>query len=160
MTNYLSRDDFLNLVRLGPLVSVDLVVADGAGAILLGRRRNEPARGDWFVPGGRILKGETIEAAVARVRAAELGAAGSFGAARLIGAYTHMYDANFAEAPGVTTHYVVLAHAIPASGLDLARLPTDQHDAWRWLAAPGDLGPGEGRVHPHTLPYFAARRGA
>ena len=34
-----------------PLVSVDLV-AKHDGGVLLGRHENEPAKGEWFVPGG------------------------------------------------------------------------------------------------------------
>jgi len=33
------------------------------GAVLLVKRRNEPSRGRWSVPGGSLEAGETVEAA-------------------------------------------------------------------------------------------------
>jgi colanic acid biosynthesis protein WcaH len=69
----LSRDDFLAVVTLTPLVSIDLVVVDEEGYILVGKRTNEPAYGTWFVPGGRVNKDETLDAAFERIATDELG---------------------------------------------------------------------------------------
>ncbi|WP_286745065.1 NUDIX domain-containing protein, partial [Aquabacterium sp. UBA2148] len=46
-----------------PLVSIDLVLTDESNRLLLGLRRNAPARGWWFTPGGRIRKNEPLAAA-------------------------------------------------------------------------------------------------
>ncbi|MBM3301388.1 MAG: NUDIX domain-containing protein, partial [Deltaproteobacteria bacterium] len=40
---------------------------------LSSRRDNEPAKDQWFTPGGRILRGETIHQAVKRVLHKETG---------------------------------------------------------------------------------------
>lgn len=45
---------------------VGAVVLDDAGRLLLVRRRNEPGRGLWSVPGGRVEPGETPAGAAAR----------------------------------------------------------------------------------------------
>jgi hypothetical protein len=66
---------FLEVVRNAPLVSIDLIVRDHDGRILVGRRVNQPAKGTWFVPGGSIRKGETLARALARISDAELGVA-------------------------------------------------------------------------------------
>ena len=50
-----------------PLVSIDLCVTDPDGRLLLGLRRNAPARGCWFTPGGRICKNEPLDKALRRV---------------------------------------------------------------------------------------------
>lgn len=42
------------------------IVHDAAGRLLLVRRRREPGRGLWSVPGGRCEPGETAAAAVVR----------------------------------------------------------------------------------------------
>jgi ADP-ribose pyrophosphatase YjhB (NUDIX family) len=42
------------------------VVTDADGRLLLIQRANDPARGRWSVPGGRVEPGETSEAAAAR----------------------------------------------------------------------------------------------
>ncbi|MCZ2859605.1 NUDIX domain-containing protein [Blastococcus sp. VKM Ac-2987] len=45
---------------------VGAIVLDGARRLLLVRRRNDPGRGLWSVPGGRVEPGETVAAAVER----------------------------------------------------------------------------------------------
>jgi 8-oxo-dGTP diphosphatase len=42
------------------------IVRDGAGRLLLIRRGQEPSRGLWSLPGGRVEPGETLEQAVVR----------------------------------------------------------------------------------------------
>lgn len=51
----------------GPRVDcVGGIVVDGAGRLLLVRRGQEPAKGTWSVPGGRVEAGETDAVATAR----------------------------------------------------------------------------------------------
>jgi len=52
---------------------VGAVVHDAAGRLLLVRRRNEPGRGQWSLPGGRVEPGETDDSAVARELLEETG---------------------------------------------------------------------------------------
>jgi colanic acid biosynthesis protein WcaH len=47
-------DTFATVIRCAPLVSIDLVLRDPAGRVLVGCRNNEPARGMLFVPGSVI----------------------------------------------------------------------------------------------------------
>lgn len=148
----LSHEDFLTVVRLTPLVAIDLVVRDADGRVLMGLRTHEPARGCWFVPGGRIRKDETLDDAFVRISRSELGAARTRDSTRLLGVFTHCYDTNFADAPGVTTHYVVIAceieHFAPTTPL-----PQDQHSGYRWWSHDEAIA-SDGRVHPNNLPYF------
>ena len=69
----LDFDTFLGVVNHTPLVAVDLVLVRGGQEVLLGLRNSRPAQGFWFVPGGRILKNEPRQAALARVAQDELG---------------------------------------------------------------------------------------
>ncbi len=55
-----------------PIPCVDLLIVY-SGKLLLMLRNNEPAKGLWFTPGGRILKNETLEEAVTRVLYKETG---------------------------------------------------------------------------------------
>ena len=51
----------------GPRIScVGAVVRDAAGRVLLVQRANEPGRGLWSVPGGRLEPGQTGQEAVLR----------------------------------------------------------------------------------------------
>lgn len=149
----MKRDNptFLDVVRNTPLVSIDLIVRDHDGRILVGRRVNEPAQGTWFVPGGSIRKDERLAAALARISAGELGVTLTMDEVRFAGVYEHFYDTNFAEVDGVSTHYVVLAYVVQRA-FDTAGLPADQHSAWTWLSDPAMPD-----VHPNTLAYLDLR---
>lgn len=146
----LPRADWLQVVRLAPLVSIDLILDDPEGRVLLGLRENAPARGSWFVPGGAIRKGETLDAAFARIAAAELGRPLSRRNARLLGVYEHHYPDNFAGESAFGTHYVVLAHRLPLSG-DPGP-PDDQHRQLRWFGVDELLA--DPAVHEHVKAYF------
>jgi colanic acid biosynthesis protein WcaH len=146
----LSREEFAQVVRLTPLVSIDLVVRDGARRMLLGLRENRPAQGCWFVPGGRIGKNEHIEQAFRRICALELGREFPLSAARPLGVFEHLYEDNFAGLPGFGTHYVVLAYGIDIDA-DTLDLPTLQHSRYTWLSDEA-IGAHPG-VHPHVRAY-------
>ncbi|MCC8401270.1 GDP-mannose mannosyl hydrolase [Paraburkholderia sp. MMS20-SJTN17] len=148
----LTRSDLLNVVRLTPLIAIDLIVSDADGRVLLGHRRNRPARGTWFVPGGRIRKHETLDAAFTRIADAELGLMNlTRSAARFEGVFEHHYSDNFAAEPHVSTHYIVLAYALPpTSAAPIGRL--DQHSAYLWLAPAELLARAD--VHENTKAYF------
>lgn len=156
--NRLDDDAFLAVISNTPLVSIDLVLTDAGGAMLLGRRLNEPARGSWFVPGGRIYKDESLDQAFARICLAELRQPWAITQARLLGAYTHRYDSNAFSVPGITTHYVVLAYHLEVAGSMLDAMA--QHSAVRWFTpeeADPELGAGaDPEVHENVLPYFRA----
>jgi ADP-ribose pyrophosphatase YjhB (NUDIX family) len=67
-------DEIYQTVRQSmPIACVDLIVFNPAHDILLVRRTNEPACGQWWLPGGRIHFGETREAAVQRQLRTECG---------------------------------------------------------------------------------------
>lgn len=151
---FLSRDDFAQVVRHTPLVSIDLVVRDESERVLVGLRLNRPARGTWFVPGGRINKDERIDDAFLRISQAELGRAIQRAKASLLGVYEHLYDDNALEIPGVSTHYVVIAYRLHVNTASLA-LPVEQHEQFRWMDV--DEIRRDAAVHPNTKAYFALR---
>ena len=82
---WLQPEDFESIIRLTPLVSIDLIVRSPDGRVLVGRRNHEPARNTYFVPGGRITKNETRAAAFRRLTREELGAEKSIDEARFLG---------------------------------------------------------------------------
>jgi colanic acid biosynthesis protein WcaH len=58
-------------IRSMPIACVDIIVRDPAGMVLLVRRTNKPAQGQWWWPGGRVHFGETRETAARRKLAEE-----------------------------------------------------------------------------------------
>lgn len=151
MTNYLDKNHFLEVVKHTPLVSIDMVVKNSMGEVLLGFRKNEPARDFWFVPGGRICKDERIKDAFSRISLSELGVGFEISEAHSLGVFEHLYDRNFALEAGVSTHYIVLAYAFKLD-LPLDMIPKDQHQICRWW--PVEELKTAANVHANTKAYF------
>ena len=147
---FLDKETFRTVVRSAPLVSIDLVVINSLGQVLLGQRTNRPAQGFWFVPGGRILKDESMAAAFLRLSKAELGLASELGDAEFLGVYEHFYTDNF-SGTDFYTHYVVLGYRL-VHDLDLNSLPDAQHHSYRWFDVAELLASDQ--VHDNTKAYF------
>ena len=90
----LPLDTFKTIIKNTPLVSIDLIVYNKEGQVLLGLRKNRPAQGYWFVPGGRILKDESMANAFKRLTINELGAEFSLEQDEFIGPFEHFYTNN------------------------------------------------------------------
>jgi colanic acid biosynthesis protein WcaH len=145
---------FKTVIASSPLVSIDFIVRNNKGKILLGERTNRPAKGYWFVPGGRILKDESFADAFERLIKIELGI--TTVASKFKGVYQHFYDDNFSEEK-FTTHYVVLAYEIKFNG-ELSSLPVKQHSNYYWLSE-SELLVSE-KVHTHSKWYFQKNKQA
>ena len=151
MAQRLDVETFKTVVFSTPLISMDFVIKNSQGQILLGRRNNRPAQGFWFVPGGRILKDETFSIAFSRLTLAELGQELSITEARFIGPYQHFYQDNFSDS-NFSTHYVVMGYQL-ALDLKLVNLPVEQHQDYQWWDESELLD--SDKVHPNTKAYFS-----
>ncbi len=49
---------YASITKVLPVVCVDLVIENSKGNFLLVKRANHPLRGEWWVPGGRLLHSE------------------------------------------------------------------------------------------------------
>jgi 8-oxo-dGTP pyrophosphatase MutT (NUDIX family) len=72
--------------QVAHVACVGAVICDDKGRVLLVRRANEPGRGLWSLPGGRVEPGEEEAAAVAREVLEETGLEVTVG--RLLGRVT------------------------------------------------------------------------
>lgn len=147
----LNAADFAEIVSKTPLVSIDLIIEDVRGRVLLGLRKNEPAKDFWFVPGGRILKNERLPQAFERIAKDELGLDLNYKDAAFVGVFEHLYPNNFTENQHFSTHYVVLAHRLKLTE-NTPNLPNTQHSKYQWFEKHALLK--EQNVHPYTRAYF------
>lgn len=67
-----------------PVPCAGAIVRDVEGRLLVVRRRHEPARGRWSLPGGRVEPGESPAAAAAREVTEETGLVVEVGAEVLV----------------------------------------------------------------------------
>lgn len=150
--NSLSHDEFRSIVKDTPLVSIDLIIENPEGDVLLGWRNNSPAKGFWFVPGGRIQKDEDFREAFKRITKAETGLEFLLEEAFFFGVYQHIYpNDNFTDDPSFGTHYVVIAYRIKLEE-KITSLPKEQHSDYWWAAIDDILD--DPNVHENTKNYF------
>jgi colanic acid biosynthesis protein WcaH len=148
----LTDEQLSYVVRYAPLVSIDLIIRDPEGRVLVALRRNEPAKNHYFVPGGRIRKNETIDSAFRRILQAETSLKFGFEQARLLGVFQHIYPTNRFKHKDYGTHYVVLAYEILLSEKPLITLDA-QHESWKWMNERELRASSE--VHQFVRGYFA-----
>lgn len=66
---WIPEKKYKEIIKLMPIPCVDLIVENSKGEILLLKRKNEPAKGQWWFPGGRVYLGETrVEAAIRKLK--------------------------------------------------------------------------------------------
>lgn len=148
---HLPESIFREVVNFAPLVSIDLLIVHDS-KILLGKRRNKPARNRMFVPGGRIKKHETIDDAFKRISNDELGVEIKKSYSKLLGIYEHHYDDSLFD--DVTTHYVAIAYLVDCWS-DLvdcwSNVHTDkQHEYLKWV----ELSSDNDDIHRYTKNYM------
>ena len=148
---WLDKETFKCVVKNAPLISIDLIIENKNKQYLLGKRKNKPAKGFLFVPGGRILKGENISKAFERITLAEIGKSIPISIAKFLGVFEHFYkDSVFNDQ--ISTHYIVLAYKLKISDIEISSLPRTQHMNYFWLSISEILKRED--VHPYTKLYF------
>ena len=128
-----------------PETCVELVL-EHEGGVLVARRTNEPAKGEWFWPGTRLYEGEALEAAARRVGREELGIEVAVG--DLLGVYAHFWERS--SLPGSPSRHTVnvVYRAAPVED-DPRIVLDDQHDDYRILTA------AEPELHGYVRRYLA-----
>jgi colanic acid biosynthesis protein WcaH len=113
-----------------PIVCMDFVLMHN-GKVLLTYRDNEPAKNQWWIQGGRVLKNETLIDAVHRKAKQEIGI--SVKIIKKIGAY-EFFDEN-SNLPEVKTGVHSLAACflvMPCNEDDKIKFDT-QHSKLKWI---------------------------
>jgi 8-oxo-dGTP pyrophosphatase MutT (NUDIX family) len=117
------------------------------GKVLLVKHTYQP---EWYLPGGKVERGETLEDAARREAREEVGA--TLGPLRLFGVYTNFYE-------GRSDHILVFA----CDDVRLADRQTWEIERLAWFASgilPDDVSPGSRRriaeyAAGHSTPIVA-----
>ena len=70
--HWISDKTYRGFLASMPIACVDIAIVH-RGAVLLVKRKDAPARGQWWLPGGRVWKGEMMRATAARKALEEVG---------------------------------------------------------------------------------------
>ena len=147
------QEDFTSALSMLPLVSIDLIITNRIGEVLLGKRENRPAKESWFVPGGRIRRMEKFEDAFKRISVNELGIPYNLEDASFFGIFEHMYgDSAFSDKIG--SHYVSIAFKINEENLEIRNLPRRQHQDYEWFGM--ERLHKDKYVHKMTKEFFSS----
>jgi len=151
---FLDKKTFETVIASTPLIAIDLIVVNENTELLLGKRLNQPAKDYWFVPGGRILKNESLDNAFKRLTLTELGKEIELKHAQLLGVFEHFYQESVFN-DQISTHYVNAAHVIHIKQNQLTALPIDeQHNGYQWQTIENINNSSD--VHKYTKAYIPA----
>ena len=114
------------------------------GGVLIAKRKNEPAKGEWFWPGGRLRKGEPLEHGVRRVAREELGI--EIDIEGRLGVYSHFWDTS-AVAGGPSQHTVNVVYVATPTAADFEIELNEQHGEYRFLTEM------ESELHEYVVRY-------
>jgi len=145
-TDWIPNAVWDDIVSNVPIVSVDLVVHTPDG-IVLGKRTNKPAKGEWFVPGGRVHKHERLTEAVDRIATEELGV-DTLNIQESLGAYEHIYATGGADGSG--KHYLANGFVVETDSAVNKMVSDEQHSTIRGFA-PAELPT---TLHEYTAAYL------
>ena len=163
---YLNSTDFARAIDLCPIVAIDFLVTsikeDGSFLVLLGKRKNPPAKNFWFTPGGRVRKGESISAASTRIFNDEFGINLTkvlSDRLSLVGLFDHFYD-DSPLAANLSSHYVDVLYSLsltecPEEFLEKIKRQNNQHDEWKWVSR--SISEKNNMIHPYVeemISYF------
>jgi len=148
----LNAEEFLQVIRLSPLFSIDLVVVNEDIELLIGKRMNAPAKGWWFVPGGRVYKNEPLNEAFSRISNAEIGQKIEMKDCQLLGVFEHFYD-DCALNENVSTHYINTPYLVKVKKATLDA-PNIQHESYRWVAL--EAAEADSTIHEYSKVFLTA----
>ena len=148
---YIPQGLFNKIQKSVPIVCVDIVFLrrsnDGA-EILLFKRAIFPEQGKWCVPGGRMLKGETIQRVINRQAERELGVK-----VKILSPFTSNNPAGVFSDPvtDVRKHFVSLAYPVLITG-GQPRKSGPEFSEFRWFSI-NKLPPRLGFNHLEEIKY-------
>jgi colanic acid biosynthesis protein WcaH len=141
MSAFIDQELFDQILQHMPIACVDVAIVYN-GCVLLVRREDAPARGQWWVPGGRVVKGETMRQTARRKAREEVGLDCH------VGPIIHTAETIFPDGPrGIPVHSInacFLLYPTHDSAGPAVKLDT-HHAEWRW----------EEKVTPGLHPYVA-----
>jgi len=117
---------YKNILSCLPIACVDVAIA-WDGHILMVIREDKPAQGEWWLPGGRVLKGERM-VETARRKAAE-----EVGLDCFVGPLVHTAETIFQDGPfGESVHSINSCFMLYPKKVTTICLDS-HHSNYRWI---------------------------
>jgi len=132
--SFISDSEFLVCLKNLPIPAVDILLFNhNKDKVLLLKRINEPAKGKFFTPGGRINKGETILEAASRKMYEELGLKTDSSRFIFGGVVEEKYNNGIFG--NIDTHYIDLVYGLILDyDFEEEKIKLDaQHSEYKWF---------------------------
>lgn len=120
---------YTQIKRVMPIPCVDLILHID-NKVLLCKRESYPAKGKWWLPGGRVLKGEKLEDAVIRKGREELGV--DVIIERQVGAYDNIFK---------RVHCIVAVYIVRLARKNATIILDTQHSEYKFTDRVDGLHP-------------------
>ena len=132
--DYIPDALFHQILAHVPIACVDVAIV-ARGAVLLVKRGDHPAKGEWWVPGGRVLKGERMKDAALRKARDEVGIECH------LGPIVHTAETIFPDGPnGIPVHSINSCFLLYPVHPDFNPVLDDHHEEYQWVDhIPGGL---------------------
>lgn len=149
LKNYkmLSHSKLYDVVQHTTISSIDLIIVH-KDEVLLGKRNNNPAKGYWFNPGGKVFKLETQQKAIDRILRNECNM--KVDNYQLVGVYDHIYNNNFKD-DKTKTHYISTCYKIILDKKPFVE-PDNQHSVFNFVKMTAALDQED--VHPYVKTFI------
>lgn len=120
--------EYQKIIESVPIVCVDAVIINDNNEYLLVKRQNEPLKGEYWVPGGRVLKNESLRDAIKRKMKQELGI--ELNVEKLLGYFEDFYEKTHFE---VSNGLHVISFVFLVKSKDQKKFILDyQSNEWIW----------------------------
>ncbi|HMQ56325.1 MAG TPA: NUDIX domain-containing protein [Anaerolineae bacterium] len=136
MTKFIPSPLYYQILENIPIACVDIAIVAN-GSVLLVKRQDAPARGQWWVPGGRVIKGEMMRETAARKAREEVGLECH------VGPIIHTAETIFPDGPnGIPVHSINSCFFLYPVDPDYVPRLDDHHQDYLWVShIPANLHP-------------------
>lgn len=136
MSKYIPQSLYDQILENMPISCIDVAIV-AKGRVLLVLRGDAPARGEWWVPGGRVVKGEMM-AQTARRKALE-----EVGINCHVGPIIHTAETIFPDGPNdIPVHSINSCFFLYPVDADFQPILDDHHHDVKWVDhIPEDVHP-------------------
>ncbi len=130
----LPETDYKKVLNSVPIVCIDLIVQNKGGKVLLVKRKEKPAQGEWWFPGGRLFKNEMITDCIKRKLYDEVGL--ETDESTFVDAYETIFDDGPFDSQ---SHTINLTYLVIAKG-DASVFLNDRYASdYRWVSGYEDF---------------------